>query len=128
VCRHRGFIPQISTFGGNPTIGNSAFGLALSRGRGGAVAALIAGTVANPMGTLVAGCSAHLEGLVFEVLRINLVGALGAAGAGYRLVNLPVPTNPSLSGQSAHLQWAVMDPGASNGILAVSDALTIVVQ
>ncbi|MCI0587869.1 MAG: FG-GAP-like repeat-containing protein [Planctomycetes bacterium] len=123
-----GFVPTISTFGGAPAPGNAAFGISIARGRGGAPAILFFGSLPDPIGVPVLGCPAHVSGAVFALpVPIVLGGTAAAPGEGYRLLGIPVPPDPTLSGAQVHLQWAVADPGSANGVFAASAALTIVI-
>ncbi|MCI0589700.1 MAG: integrin alpha [Planctomycetes bacterium] len=121
-----GVVPRISTFGGPPSVGNPGFGLAVSKGRGGALAFLFVGTGTVPAGIPVLGCTAYLTGVVFPVgPPIALAGAAGAPGAGYGMLTLGVPAVPGLAGIVLPFQWLVLDGASGNGVFSLSNALSL---
>ncbi|MCI0586450.1 MAG: integrin alpha [Planctomycetes bacterium] len=123
-----GIAPSIAAFGGPPGAGNPTFGLAVTRGLGGAPALLFLGSLPYPAGLPLGGCSLHLDGAVLAVPPpAFLSGPFGSAGAGHRLQGLPIPGDPALVGASAHFQWAVLDLGSPNGLFTTSDALSVTV-
>jgi hypothetical protein len=123
-----GVVPTIATFGGAPAPGNGAFGISIARGRGGAPAFLFFSTLADPVGLPILGCPLHLAGAIHVVpVAVTLGGPAGAAGEGHRFLGLAVPPDPGLSGAQVHFQWAVLDPGSANGVLASTAALTVAV-
>ncbi len=123
-----GAVPTIATYGGSPAPGNVDFGISIARGRGGATALLFLGSLPDPVGLPVLGCTLHLAGVITAVpLPVGLGGPPGAAGEGFRLLALSVPPVPGLSGGQIHLQWAVLDPGSGNGTFSATSALTITV-
>ncbi|MCI0587518.1 MAG: integrin alpha [Planctomycetes bacterium] len=124
-----GFAPSIAAFGGTPTAGNADFGIAVTRGRGGAATVLFAGSAPNPGGGGPGSCASLLSGTTFSGSPVLfLAGALGVAGAGYRLYAVPIPANPTLVGATLHFQWAAGDPASPNGSFTTSDGLSVTVQ
>ena len=123
-----GFVPAAATFGGDAAVGNAAFGISVARGRGGAPAVLFLGTLPDPLGLPILGCSLHLSGTIFPISAVlTLGGAAGVGGAGFRLLGVGVPPVSALAGAQVHLQWAILDPGSASAVLAASDALTVTV-
>ncbi|HKB15619.1 MAG TPA: integrin alpha, partial [Planctomycetota bacterium] len=124
-----GFVPTISTFGGNPTLGNAAFGISIARGPGVAPALLFLASLPDPVGVPVLGCPIHVAGVVIPFpVPVLLGGAAAAPGEGFRLLGLGIPLDPSLSGAQVHLQWIVVDPGSANGLFSATGALTVVIS
>ncbi|HKB17242.1 MAG TPA: integrin alpha, partial [Planctomycetota bacterium] len=121
-----GFAPSIAAFGGTPTAGNADFGIAITRGRGGAGAVLFAGLAAGPGG---GGCAPLLSGTTFPVSPVLAMGGIfPVPGAGYRLYGVPIPSNPTLVGATLYFQWAAGDPASPNGLFTTTDALSVTVQ
>jgi hypothetical protein len=121
-----GIPPKISTFGGPPSVGNSVFGFAVSKARGGSVSLLFVGTAAIPSGIQVGGCNVYLRGVIFPIgSPISLAGAAGLGGAGYHLLGQPIPPVSALVGIVVPFQWAVLDPLGPNGLFTTSDALAL---
>ncbi|MGH7152001.1 MAG: integrin alpha, partial [Planctomycetota bacterium] len=123
-----GAVPTIATYGGDPAPGNASFGISIARGRGGATAFLFLGSLPDPLGLPLLGCTLHVAGSIMAFpAAVGLGGPSGAAGEGFRLLGLAVPPVAGLSGALVHLQWAVLDPGSANGIFSATSALTIAV-
>jgi hypothetical protein len=124
-----GFAPRIATFGGPAAVGNLSFGVSVSRGLGGTLAALFASTAVDLAGITVAGCEVYLTGAVIWLAPpVMLSGTPGMPGGGHRLRTIGIPPDPVLMGGTVHFQWAVLDGGAPNGLLVTSKALSVTIQ
>jgi hypothetical protein len=53
---------------------------------------------------------------------------LGANALGCAEVNLNIPFNPALRGQTFYAQWFPLDPAANPGLFVASNALTLKLQ
>ncbi len=121
-------IPSAGIRGG-AGIGDSSFGLRAFAAKPNAPATLILGQakLSPPFGFSLApwvpGGSLHVSpaGLfgLFNVL---------ADGTGRATFPLPLPSDSNLIGLSLNSQWFVADPGAPNGVGAMSDAYEVIVQ
>lgn len=118
-----GFVPHLTSSGGVPAAGNTAFGLELQNGRGGATAFLMisGGQNAQPAfgGTLlVVGdpcCSVFFP--------VALGGTLGVGGTGSAHFTLPFDLGRA-AGFTLYAQYFVQDSGAAQG-WAMSEGLRI---
>jgi len=106
-----GLVPSLSLVG-SPTIGNAAFAIQLSQGRGGAPAALAAAAVeaSIPFG----GGTIYILPLV--TLNAILSGPAGVAGAGSFAFSIPIPFEPVLIGGVVSVQGGVLDPSATDSV------------
>jgi hypothetical protein len=109
-------IPAIAATGGEPRIGNAAFGLALSSARANASIAWIVGG---------ATASIPIFGGIVAVLP-DIVVPSGTNGAGAANLALGVPPNAGLVGQFLYVQVGVADVGAVQG-LALSPAMRLMI-
>ena len=105
-----GLVPQASTVGGAPTLGNLAFGLQVTNAIPAAPAFLAVG---------LAPTSVPLLGCTFLVNPIAVLSS--SAGA---IVPVPVNCDPGLVGLSLFFQWAVFDVAAPQQ-LAFSNGLQV---
>ncbi len=117
-----GVAPLIQTAGGNPSPGNAAFSVVLSRSFGGTPAILIVGatSISSNLGAL------GLPGCTLLVFPDSLIPAT-TTSSGLAFAPVPVPPIPSLVGGVARFQWYVVDPGPSPVPGAMSPRLEVLV-
>lgn len=128
-----GRVPSHAVDGGLPTPGNSAYTMLLADAAVQSSAAFLIGgsdTAWNgtplpfdlaPFGGV--GCSLLVD--LVATASVSTVG--GAPGTGIARLPFPLPAQSSYVGASFYSQWLVFDPGASNGVLAVSNAIRHIV-
>lgn len=111
-----------------PQIGTPDFRLTLHYAPPGAPAILVLGVAellppaGFPLDPLVPGATLYVD----STSAIGLFGAVADA-AGYAQFTLPVPNKPALVGYGLETQWFVQDPGAPNGVGAMTDAYGVVI-
>jgi len=109
-----GIVPHLSSSGGVPADGNSAFAYELSGGRGGAAAILIISleqrSIPTAGGTLLVNPA---PSVAFRI-PVTLGGTPGVAGAGSARVELPVSIGLAV-GHDVFAQFAVSDPQTPQG-------------
>jgi len=118
-----GFVPHLTSSGGVPAVGNTAFALDITGGRGGASAFVMISGAQNAQpafgGTLLVNgnpcCSASFP--------VALGGALGVGGAGSAHFALPFDIS-LIAGFTVYAQAFVSDSGAPQG-WAMSEGLRI---
>ena len=90
-----------------PLVGNSSFTVAVSRGLGGAAAVLAIDSNDPGVGSTIPATGS------FARIAINLSGS--GNGNGWGSVNLSIPNNLALVGQTFYGRWYVTDAAAVNG-------------
>jgi cytochrome c peroxidase len=90
-----------------PLSGNPSFTVAVSRSLGGASAVVVIDSADPGVGSNIPAAGS------FARVAINLAGA--GSGNGYGSVNLAIPNNPALIGQTFYGRWYVTDAAATNG-------------
>lgn len=122
-----GFVPELITVGGLPSLGNTGFGLAVKNGIGGAPAALVLGVAPTAL-TVNWGVFLVDPSLPFLVVPIGLGGAQGVIGTGQAQIQAPIPNNVALSGAVACIQVLIGDAGSSGGISATAGVRIVLCQ
>ena len=110
-----GQVPNLSSLGGAPALGNADFQLALTNGLGGA-SAVVLGSLAPAQLELGFGSVLIDPELVFLSSALALSGAAGVAGQGIGFLATPIPDAPALLGLELWFQAAVLDPAAVGGL------------
>ncbi len=121
-----GFAPSLSSFGGFPHAGNSAFTLVTTGGLGGAPGAVLV-SLADAPGIPYLGGTLWLDPTQV-VLQFPLVlsGPAGLPGVGAAGVFLPLPASPSVAGARLVSQAFVVDPRAP-GNVSMTHGLDVVI-
>ncbi len=122
-----GFVPRLDFHGGPPSVGNTAFGLQLDAGLGGAVSALFLGLGQSVAGLpLGADCKLHLDPTLPFVNVPPPIALTGAgAGNGFGVFALPLPLNPTLVGGSLFLQALSLDVGGGTGAFTLTRGVAV---
>jgi hypothetical protein len=107
-----GIVPTIAASGGAPRLGNLAYTLQLSDGRGGATAVVWWQPSMLRLGP-VTGINSFSPPTGFKILTLS--GTPGSAGAGTGAVLLGIGFDPALVGQTLVARFYVLDPAASGG-------------
>jgi hypothetical protein len=123
-----GFPLGLLCYGGEPRVGNAAFGVSVQRGVGGAACALFLAARDTPVGFTFGGCTSHLVPPLHTLATVPLGGAPGLPGAGHRWLALPIPPVAALAGAQAALQAAGADPGGPAGWLTLSATVTLTIR
>ncbi len=105
-------IPQLVATGGAPRLGNPDYALALSNGRGGAVAVFAWTPSTRPVGPF-NGINYLTTLGGYRV--VTLSGASGVAGAGSASVSVPIGSQAVLNGLTLNARAYVLDPAAAGG-------------
>jgi|GEM_PF-976118 len=117
-----GFVPVMGHGGGFPFIGNSIFGLTVTKALGAApgyfVYGLSAVSIPYQGGTVLAQPKWRPP--------VNLGGTPGFAGGGGYFYILPIPNNPAYVNLNVYFQYVIVDAGAIQGF-AFSDGLEITI-
>lgn len=118
-----GIAPRIAATGGTPRVGNLGYAIRVDDALGGGTAfvAVQASSAAAPFA--VGGLTAATE---VPLVRVQLSGAPGAAGAGHGLQPLPITGAAALVGQDLRVRVFVRDPGSPFGV-AVTETLVATV-
>lgn len=117
-----GIVPTLAASGGSAQIGNSAYGLTIASGRGGAPGLLVLNVFETSL-PFAGGTVFVLPGVVLPIL---LGGTPGAAGAGSSTIPLPIPSLPTLVGALVPAQAGIFDPLANSSV-ALTAGLRITV-
>jgi ELWxxDGT repeat protein len=106
---------------GLPVLGNSGFGIQVTKALANSAAVLLAHYSSTPL-DVGGGC------VLYPTLPVLIVLATPTDGAGSGIIGLSIPNDPSLVGGSLHSQWVVADPnGALFGIASLSDGLHVLI-
>ncbi|MFO1053641.1 MAG: hypothetical protein U1F36_15610 [Planctomycetota bacterium] len=124
-----GFIPVASTTGGHPVPGNSNWTHVLTNAPSQRQALFFMGFSATQWGSFslpldlssigAPGCNLLAE----YVAGVTIPTVGGGPGAGIAQLRLPTPPTTNWVGVMLFSQWLVLDPNASNGLLAASNGV-----
>lgn len=112
-----GITPQISSSGGTPRLGNSAYTLRVTQGRGAAVGIVIysLNPATNPLPSPMQGQAPMQRKIVL------LNGVAGVAGAGSATFAMPIANNPLLAGHLLRAWFRVRDVAAPSGLSSTNE-------
>lgn len=112
-----GITPQISSSGGAPRLGNSAYTLHVTQGRGAAVGIVIysLNPASNPLPSPMQGQAPMQRKIVL------LNGIAGVAGAGSAAFAMPIADNPLLAGHLLRAWFRVRDVAAPSGLSSTNE-------
>jgi len=112
-----GVTPQISSSGGTPRLGNSAYRLHVTQGRGGSVGIVVysMNPAPNPLPSPMQGQAPMLRKVV------PLSGTAGVAGGGAGAFALPIPSDPLLAGHLLRAWFRVRDAAAPGGLSSTNE-------
>jgi hypothetical protein len=119
-----GFVPTITSSGGDPQRGSASFRIDCDRLLGGASCFLILGAGRDQL--LVAGVTILVRP-DWIVVASRATGTAGVPGVGALRVPIPIPDNPGLVGAEFDFQALALDSGSPTGIAAATDGLAIVI-
>jgi hypothetical protein len=117
-----GIAPLLTTSGGDPSIGNNAFGLFMTAGLGGAPSAMLFGA----QEAFLPFAGGHLYLIPLISLPVSLGGPAGTPGAGFATVPFPIPASPGIIGAALPIQSVVVDPAAPLS-LALTNGLRVTI-
>lgn len=118
-----GFVPAITSSGGDTRIGSSSFQVHCTNLRGGASGFLLAGFGPSQFRAL--GVDVLVNPVGWFLLPRLAGGAPGVAGAGFVDIPLPIPDEPLAVGLEVDLQLIAFDPGAPGGIASATSGLAL---
>lgn len=117
-CPGTAGVPAIGSSGGPPVLGNQSFTLEISNGLAGAPTVFALG-LASTQVDLGGGCDLLVSPVpIFLGVPGSTVDGSGAASG-----SLPIPDQPSLVGNSVHVQGFVIDSASPHGTAAFTDGL-----
>jgi hypothetical protein len=112
-----GVTPQISSLGGAPRLGNAAYSLRVTQGRGAAVGIVIysLNPATNPLPSPMQGQAPMQRTIVL------LNGVAGVAGAGSATFSMPIPGDQFLAGHLLRAWFRVRDAAAPGGLSSTNE-------
>ncbi len=120
-----GLVPRITHSGGAPRVGNASFRVDCDQILGAARCALLLGT--DKAQVQILGVGVLVEPSTWVVIPGQANGTAGVAGAGAVQTAIPIPNDSLLLGTEFDFQLIAIDPGASQGMAAATDGLSLVV-
>lgn len=110
-----GAVPAISSAGGYPAIGSTAFQVWVTNGLGGAPMVMFIGFQPS---ALQANWGTFLIDPTSPIFQVPLVlqGAPGVPGTGFAALGVPLPNNTVLLGLEVYFQGLIGDPGSTGGV------------
>ncbi|HSS21649.1 MAG TPA: cytochrome c peroxidase [Pyrinomonadaceae bacterium] len=117
VAGSGGIVPQVTALE-PPILGNSSFGIGVSKGLGGAQAVLVINSTDPGAGPSIPATGS------FARVSLSLAGA--GAGQGVASVSVAIPNDVSLLGTTNFGRWYISDPSAPGGV-AVTPAFRMTI-
>lgn len=120
-----GFVPTITSSGGDPRIGNESFRVDCDQLLGDTGCLLLLGF--DKFQFPFNGITILVEPTDWLVVSARASGAAGVPGVGTLQIPVPIPNRATLVGAEVDFQVLALDPGSPQGMLAATNGLTMAI-
>jgi hypothetical protein len=116
-------VPTITSSGGDAKLGNRSFRIDCDRLLGGATCYVVIGTTKARFPLI--GVTVLVDPTNWLLLPMQATGTSGMAGAGTLRIPAAIPNNSRLIGARFQFQTVALDRGATGGVAAATDGLSV---
>jgi hypothetical protein len=116
-------VPTIKSSGGDASLGNRSFPIDCDRLLGGANCYVVIGTARSRIPLI--GVTVLVDPTNWLLLPMQATGTSGLAGAGTLRIPASIPNDTRLIGARFQFQAVALDRGATGGVAAATDGLSL---